>query len=112
MHLRTVGLRDWKAFEAASFHFPAPNAGRNVILIGGRNGFGKTTLFEAITLGLFGRDGLDLINRAAVALTRWVGRNRSGVSCSVLCTVVRSGRGAAVAASPWASNLRVGTPWR
>jgi DNA sulfur modification protein DndD len=60
-------LHDWKAFENARFEFPAPEGERNVILIGGQNGFGKTTLFEAIALGLFGRDGLPLVMRAAAA---------------------------------------------
>lgn len=67
MHLRSVTLHDWKAYEAARFDFPAPDDDRNVILIGGQNGFGKTTLFEAIALGLFGRDGLRLVRRAAAA---------------------------------------------
>lgn len=67
MHLRSVTLHDWKAYEAARFDFPAPDDDRNVILIGGQNGFGKTTLFEAIALGLFGRDGLRLVTRAAAA---------------------------------------------
>lgn len=65
MHLRSISLRDWKAFEDARFDFPAPEGNRNVILIGGENGFGKTTLFEAIVFGLFGRDGLPLVSRAA-----------------------------------------------
>ncbi len=65
MHLRSVSLRHWKAFEDARFDFPAPDGERNVILIGGENGFGKTTLFEAIVFGLFGRDGLPLVSRAA-----------------------------------------------
>lgn len=64
MHLRKIELRDFKAYEHAVFEFPTPNNGRNVILIGGLNGFGKTTLFEAIALGLYGRDALSLINRA------------------------------------------------
>lgn len=67
MLLRTLTLRDWKAFENARFDFPAPTAGRNVVLIGGRNGYGKTTLFEAIALGLFGREGIGLVGRAAAA---------------------------------------------
>lgn len=67
MYLRSVVLRDWKAYRSARFDFPAPDDGRNVILIGGQNGFGKTTLFEAIALGLFGRDGLALVSRAAAA---------------------------------------------
>ncbi len=37
---------------------------KNVILIGAPNGYGKTSLFEAIVLGLFGQDGLPLIARS------------------------------------------------
>ncbi|MFN3448055.1 MAG: DNA sulfur modification protein DndD [Roseococcus sp.] len=67
MQLRFLQLRDWKAFEAARFDFPAAEDGRNVILIGGQNGFGKTSLFEALVLGLFGKDGLRLVLRAGAA---------------------------------------------
>ena len=67
MHIRSIKLRDWKAYETASFEFPDPGSRKNVILIGGQNGFGKTTLFEALALGLFGRDGLHLVQRAGVA---------------------------------------------
>ncbi|WP_027283335.1 DNA sulfur modification protein DndD [Rubritepida flocculans] len=67
MQLRFLQLRDWKAFETARFDFPAATADRNVILIGGQNGFGKTSLFEAIVLGLFGKDGLRLVLRAGAA---------------------------------------------
>lgn len=67
MHLRSVSLRDWKAYEAVRFDFPEPQHNRNVILIGGQNGFGKTTLFEAIALGLYGAYGLPLISRATAA---------------------------------------------
>jgi DNA sulfur modification protein DndD len=47
--------------------FPAPGSGRNIILIGAPNGYGKTSLFEAIVLGIFGRDGLPLIARSLLA---------------------------------------------
>lgn len=67
MHIRSIKLRDWKAYETASFEFPEPGSRKNVVLIGGKNGFGKTTLFEALALGLFGRDGLHLVSRAGVA---------------------------------------------
>jgi DNA sulfur modification protein DndD len=69
MQLRSIALRDWKAFESARFDFPAASRDRNVILIGGQNGFGKTSMFEAIALGLFGRDGMPLIHRADIAGT-------------------------------------------
>jgi DNA sulfur modification protein DndD len=64
MHLRSIALRDWKAYVQARFDFPAPTRNKNIILIGAENGYGKTSLFEAVVLGLFGRDGLPLIARA------------------------------------------------
>lgn len=64
MHLRRIELRDFKAYEAATFDFPRPEPGKNVILIGGLNGHGKTSLFEAFAAGLFGRDAVSLLARA------------------------------------------------
>ncbi len=64
MNLRRVELRDWKAFRHARFLFPPAEGKRNIILIGAPNGYGKTSFFEALTLGLFGREGLPLIPRA------------------------------------------------
>jgi DNA sulfur modification protein DndD len=69
MYLRRIELKDWKAFAAATIDVPAPSAERNVVLVGARNGFGKTSLFEAIILGLFGRDGLNFIARAPFGLS-------------------------------------------
>ncbi len=67
MHLRSLSLQNWKAFEQARFEFPSPTDRKNVILIGGKNGHGKTSLFEALALGLYGRDGLRLVQRAGPA---------------------------------------------
>ena len=64
MYLRHIGLRDWKCFVNARFDFPKPTFDQNVTLIGALNGYGKTSLFEAIVLGLFGKDGLGLVARA------------------------------------------------
>ena len=69
MHLSRIELKDWKAYVAAAIDLRAPIGGRNVTLIGAQNGFGKTSLFEAIVLGLFGRDGLPLIARAPFGLS-------------------------------------------
>jgi DNA sulfur modification protein DndD len=66
MNLRSIRLRDWKAYKQARFDFPPPENGGNIILIGAPNGYGKTSLFEALTLGLFGRDGLPLVPRATL----------------------------------------------
>ncbi len=67
MHLRAVDLRDWRSYRHARFEFPTPNDGRNVILVRAPNEYGKTSFFEAIALGLFGREGLFLVPRARVA---------------------------------------------
>jgi len=64
MFLRSIKLRDWKAYANAAFEFPTPTKNRNVVLIGAKNGYGKTSLLEAIILGLYGRDGMDALARA------------------------------------------------
>lgn len=46
-------LRNWKAFEQAEFDLSSP-ADRPVALIGGNNGNGKTSILEAIAVGLYG----------------------------------------------------------
>lgn len=62
--LREVELRDFKAYQFAKIELPKPSRNQNVILIGGLNGYGKTTLFEAVTLGLFGPHNLWFLARA------------------------------------------------
>ena len=67
MHISQIVVRDWKSFTAASFEFPAPTPDANIILIGAPNDYGKTSLFEAVVLGIFGREGLPLIARSPFA---------------------------------------------
>lgn len=67
MHLRSVELRDWRSYRHTRFEFPAATRRKNVILIRAPNEHGKTSFFEAITLCLFGREGLFLVPRARVA---------------------------------------------
>lgn len=65
MYLRSVRLRDWKGYAGeALFEFPRPTKRKNVVLIGAKNGHGKTSLLEALMLGLYGRDALQLVARA------------------------------------------------
>jgi DNA sulfur modification protein DndD len=65
MQLRKISLRDWKCYAGkVEFLFPAASEGKNICLIGAANGFGKTALYEAVVLGLFGRDGMPLLYRA------------------------------------------------
>ena len=64
MYISQIVVRDWKSYTAASFEFPSPTADANIVLIGAPNGYGKTSLFEAVVLGIFGREGLPLIARS------------------------------------------------
>lgn len=66
MFLRTIKLRDWKAYANAVFEFPIPTKSKNVVLIGAKNGYGKTSLLEALILGMYGRDGMDVLARAMI----------------------------------------------
>ncbi len=40
MFLRSIQLRDWKAYANGQFDFPAPTQKKNVVLIGAKNGYG------------------------------------------------------------------------
>lgn len=66
MYFKAIHFRDWKAYTDASFDFATPKRGKNVVLIGAKNGYGKTTLLEGLVLGLFGRHGLEIIGRANI----------------------------------------------
>lgn len=66
MYISQISLRNWKAYEQVTFEFPAPVAKQNIVLIGARNGYGKTSLFEAILLGIYGKDGFDLMRKPAL----------------------------------------------
>ena len=67
MFLRSIQLRDWKAYASGQFDFPIPTKNKNVVLIGAKNGYGKTSLLEAIILGLYGRDGMHALARAVTS---------------------------------------------
>ena len=64
MHIESMKLRNWRSYKYAKFEFPKPDAERNVILISGANECGKTSFFEALAMGLYGRHGLRLVPRA------------------------------------------------
>ncbi len=59
MWLSSIGLKNFKSYREQLFEFPAPKDGRNLILVGGVNGHGKTTLLEALYVGLYGEEALN-----------------------------------------------------
>lgn len=64
MYIRAIDLINWRSYRKARFEFPRPHGDKNVVLVMAPNEYGKTSLFEAVTLGLFGRQGLTLVPRA------------------------------------------------
>lgn len=58
MWLSRVELINFKSYRQQVFEFPRPEAGKNLVLIGGVNGYGKTTLLEAIYVGLYGEEAI------------------------------------------------------
>ncbi|MDP2829769.1 MAG: AAA family ATPase [Sulfuricellaceae bacterium] len=66
MWIARFELSNFKAYQDQTFHFPKPNDGKNLVLIGGMNGHGKTTLLEAIYLCLYGEDATHHLARAGL----------------------------------------------
>lgn len=64
MYLKQLKLRDWKAYTHQEITFPDPASGKNVVLIGANNGFGKTSILEALLVGIFGKDAHPFLARA------------------------------------------------
>ena len=58
MWLSRVELKNFKSYRQQVFEFPQPQDGKNLVLICGVNGYGKTTLLEAIYVGLYGEEAV------------------------------------------------------
>ena len=54
-----IELKNFKSYRNQVLEFPKPSDGKNLVLIGGVNGYGKTTLLEAIYVGLFGEEAVN-----------------------------------------------------
>lgn len=66
MWISQLELTYFKGYQHQVFQFPEPNNGRNIVLVGGMNGFGKTSLLEALYLCLYGKDAMVHLARAGL----------------------------------------------
>ena len=66
MWISKLELTCFKSYQHQLFDFPAPESGRNIILIGGMNGFGKTSILEALYLCLYGKEAIIHLARAGL----------------------------------------------
>lgn len=69
MWISKLELTNFKSYAFQSFNFPQPGENGNLTLIGGMNGFGKTTLLEALYLCLYGADAMPHLGRAGLKPT-------------------------------------------
>jgi len=63
-----IELINFKSYRHAEFIFPEPKDAQNIVLIGGINGYGKTSVLEALYLCLYGKDAINHLARAGLTL--------------------------------------------
>ncbi len=68
MWISTIELTRFKSYSHAEFIFPQPDDGKNIAVIGGLNGYGKTSVLEALYLCLYGKDALPYLARAGLKI--------------------------------------------
>ena len=66
MWIAKIELFNFKSYQHQAFEFPQPRGGRNIVLIGGMNGYGKTSVLEALYLGLYGKESVEHLGRAGL----------------------------------------------
>lgn len=73
MWISTIELIQFKSYQHAELTFPQPVDGQNIVVIGGLNGYGKTTILEALYLCLYGKDALPYLARAGLKVDDYRG---------------------------------------
>jgi DNA sulfur modification protein DndD len=66
MWISRLELTGFKGYQHQAFSFPEPSDGKNIVLIGGMNGYGKTSILEALYLCLYGKDAMVHLARAGL----------------------------------------------
>ena len=70
MRISALKLVNFKSYRNQVFDFPPPRKNKNLILIGGLNGFGKTSFLEALYLGLYGAEAMNYLGRAGLEVDK------------------------------------------
>lgn len=68
MWISKIELTNFKSYSHAELEFPEPVNGENIVLIGGMNGYGKTSILEALYLCLYGKDAIIHLARAGLKM--------------------------------------------
>lgn len=65
MWIEKIVLKNWGIYQDTTFNFPATSSQsvENVVLVGGENGRGKTSLLRAVAFCLYGQDAVEDYNR-------------------------------------------------
>lgn len=66
MWISKLELTCFKGYQRQVFDFPEPTESKNIVLIGGMNGYGKTSILEALYLCLYGKDAVVHLARAGL----------------------------------------------
>jgi DNA sulfur modification protein DndD len=66
MWISRIELTNFKSYQRQVFSFPEPTDTKNIVLIGGLNGYGKTSILEALYLCLYGKDSIVHLARAGL----------------------------------------------
>lgn len=66
MWIKSIKLYNFKSYAQGVFHFPEPTPHQNLVLVGAKNGYGKTTLLEAIYFCLYDDDAIRYLTRAGL----------------------------------------------
>lgn len=72
MWISKIILTNFKSYQHQIFTFPKIEKDRNITLIGGMNGFGKTTLLEAIYLCFYGKEATVQLGRVGLSDSSYV----------------------------------------
>lgn len=73
MWISRIELTNFKSYRHAELEFPEPADGKNIVLIGGINGYGKTSILEALYLCLYGKDSMAHLARAGLKTDEFKG---------------------------------------